>query len=514
MQSESKAPRWAVFNSIYLLAALTGIYPSLFLVSKNWFLFGGEQSVYLILSLAALSLSVLVTLHSLFSRTSLPSRAARTALVVCAFYLLVGYFDFVIVDLESQYDSFDVRGAIRLVAVTAGAALFIVSWWKPAGRDLVRPFNIGLSIMTSMALFSLLLSVTGNYLRVLAAPPGDVRSAAIYNQVRFRSSPNIYLLIPDSYPSNYVLDRLFQFDNSGFSKELQSRGFRLYEDFFSSYPSSLESVHSMLSMSHNYHQHSLGRDAVGLREVIAGRNNDAVTILTNNDYKSVFIHETDYLFNEQCYIERCMPSLAVYETLWRNLQNHLFFNWLPRSRARYDVVAAMTNQIRNTPENSRTFIYGHFMGAHSGLKSFYVSERSRQAFRKSYPDSIAAINRMLLSQINEISNHDPSAIIIIVGDHGTWAGAHRTESGFTKDETLDKFHVFLAIRWGKGYRGQFDGQIKSGVNLFRYVFAYLGESESILKTRVNDESYLNRDRVYKVVQDGAVMENPVPYKPE
>lgn len=511
MQAESKPVQRTVFDSVFLLAVLTGLYPSVFLVSKNWFLFGAAQSVYLLLTLVTAALTVLLSLHFLFSHTSLPRRAARTAIVVCAVYLLTGYFDFVIVDLGSRYGSFDVRGAIRLVVAVGGGSLFIATWRKPAGRDLVRPFNISLSFMTSMAFLSLALSVAGAF-KVLAESSSDDRRSAIYSQVRFRTRPNIYLLIPDSYPSNRVLKRFFHFDNGPFSQELQSHGFRVYEDYFSSYPSSLESVHSMLSMSHNYLRQTIGKDAIGLREVIAGRDNNVIRILTNNAYKAVFIHETDYLFQEQCYIEKCLPSLTAYDALRRNLQNHLFFNWLPRTSIKYDVVNEMKNQIRNTRESSGTFIYGHFMGAHSGLKSFDEDERSRLAFRRSFPGVIANMNRMLLSQVSEIVRHDPSAVIMILGDHGTWAGANRTDGAFSQDEILDKFQVFLAIRWGDAYKGQYDGKIKSAVNLFRYVFAYLGDTESILETRVGDESYLFRDGVYKVVQDGAVIEKPELYK--
>jgi hypothetical protein len=506
--------RWFAFDSILLLAVLTGLYPSLFFLSKNWFVFSFAQRLYLILSLTAAALTVLLTLHFLFSRTRLPRRVARSAVVLVAVYLLVGYFDFVVVDLERRYGSFDVRGAITIALSAVAALLLMASWRKPQGSDPVRHINIGLAAMTLMAFLSLGMSVAGNYSKMFSASSPDANQTATYDQVRFQSTPNIYLLIPDSYPSNPVLKRFFHYDNGKFSTELQNLGFRVYDDYFSSYPYSVESVHSMLSMSHNYLQKTIGNDAIGLREIIGGRNNDVMRILANNGYKSVFIHQTDYLFKEHCYIERCLPKLSEYEMLWSNLQNHYFFSWLPWDGRRYDVADEMKDQIRNTPANSRAFIYGHFMGAHSGVKALDALEQNRLVLRKHYPSMIATVNRMLLEQIREISRHDPSAVIVIVGDHGTWAGANRTESALTPDETLDKFHVFLAIRWGDAYKGQYDDKVKSGVNLFRYVFAYLSESESILETRVADESYLLSNGAYKVVEDGAVMDKAELYTPD
>src|SRR5688572_14107894 len=313
MQSESKPFRRGAFDSIVLLAILTGLYPGLFLVSKNWFVLGTAQSVYLIIALIAPALIALSLLYFLFLHTSLARRVSRTAVVVLAVYFLVGYFNFIVVDLNSGNESVDVRGIILLAIAAAGAFLLIASWRKPAGLDFIRPLNVGLSVMSSLAFLSLVLSIASAWKKMPSeASTVDTRTK-IYDQVRFQSTPNIYLLVPDSYPSNRSLERFFHFNNSSFSGQLRDLGFRLYDDYFSSYPHTLESVHSMLSMSHNYFEKSIGKDAIGLREVIAGRNNDLFRILESNGYKSLFIHETDYIFKGHCDIERCVPSLSAYD---------------------------------------------------------------------------------------------------------------------------------------------------------------------------------------------------------
>jgi len=121
------------------------------------------------------------------------------------------------------------------------------------------------------------------------------------------------------------------------------------------------------------------------------------------------------------------------------------------------------------------------------------------------------VNKILLNEIRQILAQDQTAIIIIVADHGTWAGAERTSTGLTSDETLDKVNVFLAIRWGAAYKGQYDRKIKTGANLFRYLFAFLSQDERILATKVADDSYIKYSDVWEVVKNGQVLKQPKQY---
>ena len=149
------------------------------------------------------------------------------------------------------------------------------------------------------------------------------------------------------------------------------------------------------------------------------------------------------------------------------------------------------------------------MESHSWVKSYKKSSTDQLAkFRKGYPNQIRNVNKTLLAEARRISNRDPTAIIIIVADHGTWGGAERTPAGLTEDETLDKFNVFLAIKWGDAYRGQYDTSIKTSVNLFRFIFAYLSQDERILETKVEDDSYLMLNGIWRVVEDGTVLREP------
>lgn len=404
--------------------------------------------------------------------------------------------------------------AASLLLITLGMLILLQPQVhkKNGGRvDLVKPLNVLLSILTLAAFGSLVFSVLSNSDKVSPTIKlEDEYTTKIYENVRFKVKPNIYLIVPDSYPSNIVLKSLFNFDNRVFSKELNKLGFKVYDNYFSSYPYSLEGMHSILSMRHNYFKQTISKDAIGLREEISGRGSSVINILRGNEYESNYIHETNYLLTKGCFVEKCSPGSSEYEKLVNTLQLFYYFDFLNEVSSSYSSDNEMIRRIEKTKLGSQKFIYKHYMGTHSELKNYgkeYTD--SVPEFRKVFPTKIKEGNKILLSEIRQISKKDPSAVIIIVADHGSWAGATRTVEGYTEDETLDKFNVFLAIKWGNGYRGQYDGEIKSSVNLFRYIFAFLSKEESILKTKVEDSSYLNyKGVVKKVVDNGKVLQEP------
>jgi hypothetical protein len=198
--------------------------------------------------------------------------------------------------------------------------------------------------------------------------------------------------------------------------------------------------------------------------------------------------------------------LSEVEKLATTLKDFYFFNILV-VKHQHHVGIEMIRQI-DSAEGPK-FIYKHFMAAHSGVKSYKKKFMNRlAAFRAGYPQKIRKVNEILLLEVRRILDRDPSAIIVIVADHGTWGGAERTLAGFTEDEILDKFNVFLAIKWGDAYRGQYDASIKTSVNLFRFIFAFLDQDDRILETKVEDESYLSLNGIWKVVEEGDILSEP------
>ncbi|HEU4685132.1 MAG TPA: hypothetical protein VFS39_11585, partial [Nitrospira sp.] len=74
---------------------------------------------------------------------------------------------------------------------------------------------------------------------------------------------------------------------------------------------------------------------------------------------------------------------------------------------------------------------------------------------------------------------------------------------------LDHLGVLLAIRWPERADG-YDTGLRTNVNLFRHVFAFLSESTDILKTNVPDNGYIvkwgPKPIVKQAIRDGRFME--------
>ncbi len=74
---------------------------------------------------------------------------------------------------------------------------------------------------------------------------------------------------------------------------------------------------------------------------------------------------------------------------------------------------------------------------------------------------------------------------------------------------MDILGVLLAIRWPDAFPA-FDQNIRTNVNVFRHIFAYLSEREELLATQVADDGYLIRledeERILKkVVRNGTIL---------
>ncbi|MFT7675166.1 MAG: hypothetical protein ACI845_003586 [Gammaproteobacteria bacterium] len=529
-------------DSVYLLALMVGLYPAIFFLSNNWFFVGILQSVYLLGALSLASFVVVSAIYLLISiglpRAKSDSQGTRRYLrlpqdvrdgliVILSAYLLVRSLNVTINALQNSYPAFDIRLTILLSVDCVVVVLVIIARkLEHFQLNLIRFCNVFLVILSVVAVVNLTILTITNYDMIFtdpqqsaesgeelpAASEEELRDRNLYHQVQFTSAPNIYLIVPDSYPSNPFLQTFFNFDNSQFSENLQAQGFTLYDDYFAAYARSIPSMHSMLAMQHSYLNNSIGEDSVNLREVIGGTGNPVVSILKQNGYRSAYLHETHYLVRGHCVIETCLPVWSQLDALKRDAED--FFKLrLPINRSDYNVWHAMQDQIAATDENSRTFTYKHFMDMHSNAKGYQRRKANRvPKFRKTFPAKLEKVNKILLNEIELIAKKDPSAIIVIVSDHGTWAGAQRSKTGLTENETMDKLNVFLAIKWGTTYDGRYDSQIKSSVNLFRYLFAWLSQDDAILETLKKDDGYFKlKENVWKIVENGEVMANPKRY---
>ena len=84
-------------------------------------------------------------------------------------------------------------------------------------------------------------------------------------------------------------------------------------------------------------------------------------------------------------------------------------------------------------------------------------------------------------------------MVVIVADHGGFVGMDYTLECKIKqsDPGIIKsiFTSALAIKWPDAKPPSFDDRLRTNVNLFRILFAYLGEKESLLQNLQPDTSF-------------------------
>lgn len=304
-------------------------------------------------------------------------------------------------------------------------------------------------------------------------------------KVKFVKFPNIYFLEPDGYVSKEVMEEEpYKYSNKMYDW-LESNSFVLYKDTRSNYPASLASNASMFAMKHHHLNSILSSpfEMQDSRSIIVG-DNPVIKILKNNSYKAFFIVENGYF-------QQSFPK-GNYD--YFNIMNSEipFFN--DDNNAKKDVYGDLKKYIETNIDDNPKFYFVEKLVPHhitydgSGIKNE----------RKAYLEKVEVANDWLIKTIDLIIKNDPKGIIIIGADHGGWVGIESLNEMFTTSNPKLLRSIFgnlLAIKWNDNEHHNYDGNLKSNVNIFRVLFSYLSEDSALLQ-------HLEKDSSYNLHQDG------------
>jgi len=148
-----------------------------------------------------------------------------------------------------------------------------------------------------------------------------------------------------------------------------------------------------------------------------------------------------------------------------------------------------------------------------------------------YRNIVTKSDVVLIKLLRDFAEKDPESIVILIGDHGPHFNTRRWEgekndlnenmlkNGIQPTEvTRDLFEVFMAIKWPIGTKKPHE--YFSHVNLFRQVFAVMTEDETILKTRVVNDSFVFAGKnnsplvsreIARTVKDGKLLDRWEPF---
>lgn len=300
------------------------------------------------------------------------------------------------------------------------------------------------------------------------------------DEIKFSVRPNIYYIQPDGYTNHDNLaGPVYNFDNRDFEAFLHKSGFKIYNDYHANYYSTLLSNSSMFSMKHHYLQEDVNMYAA--REIILS-DNPVLRILKNNGYKTFFLTEKPYLVmnRPEMGYDYCNIDYSALPYLKDGLD--MKFNIFPDLKA---------NMKSNGKEPCFYFLE-HFSPGHINISA--QDALGINAERELYLKSLKDTNTWLTEVVSHIIKHDPNALIITGADHGGYVGFEYTGQASEKTQKPELvksiFGAHLSVRWNKSDFHEFDDSLKSPVNLFRTIFAYLAKDNIYLKNAEDNSSYI------------------------
>lgn len=513
----------------FVLVFCAGIYPAVFLMSNNWFIYPMQDLFFLllftaigVLAFAAMGYALvsMIRLSISFFISTLQKNAIKIAIRNTFFTL---YTCFVLSFLLQSINVSLIRNPIIMWTVICAITICLVIL---AIKNGIRLFNSFVSILLVLAIFKFAYSFF-SYSDIFHDDVWYTKNKDQNNKIVLKQRPNIYLICLESYHNKATLKEIYNYDNHDIEDKLKQNGFILYDNFYANYRNTLTSIVSLFTMEHHYYKISAGNnDALNARHIIGGKAYcPVVSIFQNNGYKTQYISYSDYCYLTGNLIDYVHPKRTVLNA-FQLYQNNILDNWLSFFLPSYGDMAKLKGRVYVKQKTTHNLMVTRIRHASQSDTPYFTfiklskpdhfsgSWEKIDPLNGDYTGRVQKANSLITRLVDEILSNDSKSIIILFGDHGAyryryaWEGKRNIHENFAnrkiseKSVAKDIFGVFLAIRY-PNKRHDTKYEIKSPVNLMRYIFCYLCESDFPLKTKVADESYFNyKKKIFISVRDG------------
>ena len=316
--------------------------------------------------------------------------------------------------------------------------------------------------------------------------------------LQLKHKPNIYIVQPDGYVSQQVMRGTHYKYESAIYEWLTDRDFKIYDDFRSNYPASLTSNASMFAMKQHYFGNSLfpTLESSKTRDVICGAN-PVVQTLKANGYYTFFLGEAEYFMQNR--------AVKAYD------HYHIPFDTIPYfsndERIKNDVAIDFKKALDKEVPDPKFFFVERVLPHH--VHFLNVDDRLT-ADREEYIENVEKSNLWIKNTVTQIEEKDPNALIVVLADHGGWAGNDGFNEMYSTQDEIKIHSIYstlAAIKWNGLPAEEYDQTLHSNVNVFRVLLAALSENKNLLDNMEDDSSYnLNntgffRNKVVKVIND-------------
>ena len=333
-----------------------------------------------------------------------------------------------------------------------------------------------------------------------AARPETISQVAELTPEEIAKLPDIYYIIPDSYPRADVLLETFDYDNAPFLDALKERGFHTVEDAYSNYPKTQMSLASSMNLDYLDPEHLKAQWTEALPDFVAQIwDNKVMDFLAGYGYEfptfssgvaateidnGRFVKPDTFVLTElqRVYIGMT-PLRSPVERMTRS--------------GEADRVLFVIDELGKVRRGGKPmFVFAHMMSPHMphnfDAEGNPVTETP--PYYQGFRDEAACINGRFLIMIDRILKRQPNSVIIIQGDHGCrsdWQSTAGTDlipwKGTREDYVRNYTAILNTIYFPDGDYAAFYPGI-TPVNTFRIVFnKYFGTDYPLLP----DHTYLN-----------------------
>lgn len=515
----AKAKLAIIWNGPGASVLLATLYPTVFVLSQNWYALHASQMAWLLMVALVSGLAVgaglelLVRSSAFLSRRlgwSLLADVKRSRNVVFALACAGLLYMLLHATLKSALPNWGLRISALVVLAIVLLALF--------QRGAYRYVNTFFGALVLVAGVSWVAATFDRSQDWISSVRQDFEAA------KFKKRPNVYLFIYDAYGSDEAYRQVFDFDNKAHYGALEQRGFKVLHTF-SNYKSTLQTTIALFLGAHHYYSTETGFDDTQKgRPLLAGViHNPVLSALKRNGYRLQYIHSLDYFVNEQGILDYMFPDKPISSSL------RVFGVPLLKMKRKISaedhqqtLYANIKRPASETGEPWFTFAHVNLPG-HADLSANW---RDLASFVTRYRQRTVEANKHMLETIDKIRAADPQAVIAIFGDHGAHRYAGLAEAadpnaafaaaGVPAEKVaLDDFGIMLAI----ASAGACNDYLKPGttpINIMRTVIACLAQDDALLAKRAGDITLFRNKKgaLWLAARDGAPLSMWEPYKPQ
>lgn len=447
-----------------LAGVAAGLYPLLFYYTNNYKMINSWGHLWYFVSVFILLPIVVFFVAHKISQIGLFKKLRPFVLPLLNFFFFFSYLN------VALYAGFSWLRTLIVFAIAVLLAILLRKFFKKIiGFELILA-AIGVFTLTPVVIKQL------NYSKEWMQQPDDIEAAV------FKKKPNIYFIQPDGYANFSELKKgFYNIDNAVFESYLEENNFKNYPGFRSNYAATLPTNSAIFMMKHHYYNNGSDfTEIIDARKIIV-TDNSVLRILKNNGYRTFFLTEQPYFLTNK-------PKLGYDFCNFSTQEISFVTTGIGDPK---DVIAPFKNYMEIYPEGPNFFFVEIFNPGH--ITNTAADSKGVAGERKHYIESLRESNRKLTELTQTILANDPEALIVIMADHGGFVGMNNTSQSYTKNTDPDFvnsiFSTILSVHWPHGEVPEFDNKLKTSVNLFRVLTAFLSENDSYLANLQPDKSY-------------------------